>query len=138
MRHRKAGRKLNRNSPHRKAMIRNMVNSLVLHETITTTLPKAKELRRFAEKLVTVSRIDTIANRRNVFSKLRNDFIVGKLFTELGPFYENEKRPGGYIRILKCGFRMRDNAPMAIVQLVGRSGETNSIATNTATNAENA
>ncbi|BAS67314.1 50S ribosomal protein L17 [Bathymodiolus septemdierum thioautotrophic gill symbiont] len=116
MRHRKSGRQLNRNSSHRKAMFKNMANSLFLHETIRTTLPKAKELRRVVEPLITKAKIDSVANRRYAFARLRDDAMVAKLFTELGPFYE--KRPGGYIRILKAGFRTGDKAPMAIVQLV--------------------
>lgn len=116
MRHRKSGRQLNRNSSHRKAMFKNMANSLFLHETIRTTLPKAKELRRVVEPLITKAKIDSVANRRNAFSKLRDDAMVAKLFTKLAPFYKN--RPGGYIRILKTGFRTGDKAPMAIVQLV--------------------
>ena len=116
MRHRKSGRQLNRNSSHRKAMFQNMANSLFLHEAIKTTLPKAKELRRVVEPLITKSKSDSVANRRHVFSKLRDDAMVAKLFTELGPFYKD--RPGGYIRILKAGFRTGDKAPMAIVQLV--------------------
>jgi len=116
MRHRKSGRQLNRNSSHRKAMFQNMANSLFLHEVIKTTLPKAKELRRVVEPLITKSKSDSVANRRHVFSKLRDDAMVAKLFTELGPFYKD--RPGGYIRILKAGFRTGDKAPMAIVQLV--------------------
>ena len=116
MRHRKSGRQLNRNSSHRKAMFQNMANSLFLHEVIKTTLPKAKELRRVVEPLITKSKSDSVANRRHVFSKLRNDAMVAKLFTELGPFYKD--RPGGYVRILKAGFRTGDKAPMAIVQLV--------------------
>ena len=122
MRHRKSGRQLNRNSSHRKAMFQNMANSLFLHEVIKTTLPKAKELRRVVEPLITKSKSDSVANRRHVFSKLRDDAMVAKLFTELGPFYKD--RPGGYIRILKAGFRTGDKAPMAIVQLVDfESGE---------------
>ena len=116
MRHRKLGRQLNRNSSHRKAMFQNMANSLFLHEVIKTTLPKAKELRRVVEPLITKAKSDSIANRRHVFSKLRDDAMVAKLFTELGPFYKD--RPGGYIRILKAGFRTGDKAPMALVQLV--------------------
>ncbi|MCK5880506.1 MAG: 50S ribosomal protein L17 [Sinobacterium sp.] len=118
MRHRKSGRKLNRNSSHRKAMFRNMTISLVEHELIKTTLPKAKELRRVAEPLITLAKQDSVANRRLAFDRLRSDATVGKLFTELGPRYEN--RPGGYIRILKCGFRAGDKAPMAYVELVDR------------------
>jgi len=116
MRHRKSGRQLNRNSSHRKAMFQNMANSLFLHEVIKTTLPKAKELRRVVEPLITKAKLDSVANRRHVFSKLRDDAMVAKLFTELGPFYKD--RPGGYVRILKAGFRTGDKAPMAIVQLV--------------------
>ena len=116
MRHRKSGRQLNRNSSHRKAMFQNMANSLFLHEAIKTTLPKAKELRRVVDPLITKSKSDSVANRRHVFSKLRDDAMVAKLFTELGPFYKD--RPGGYVRILKAGFRTGDKAPMAIVQLV--------------------
>ena len=122
MRHRKSGRQLNRNSSHRKAMFQNMANSLFLHEAIKTTLPKAKELRGVVEPLITKAKSDSVANRRHVFSKLRDDAMVAKLFTELGPFYKD--RPGGYIRILKAGFRTGDKAPMAIVQLVDfESGE---------------
>ena len=122
MRHRKSGRQLNRNSSHRKAMFQNMANSLFLHEVIKTTLPKAKELRRVVEPLITKSKSDSVANRRHVFSKLRDDAMVAKLFTELGPFYKD--RPGGYVRILKVGFRTGDKAPMAVVQLVNfESGE---------------
>ena len=116
MRHRKSGRQLNRNSSHRKAMFQNMANSLFLHEAIKTTLPKAKELRRVVEPLITKAKSDSVANRRHVFSKLRDDAMVAKLFTELGPFYKD--RPGGYVRILKAGFRTGDKAPMAVVQLV--------------------
>ena len=126
MRHRKSGRQLNRNSSHRKAMFQNMANSLFLHEAIKTTLPKAKELRRVVEPLITKAKSDSVANRRHVFSKLRDDAMVAKLFTELGPFYKD--RPGGYVRILKVGFRTGDKAPMAIVQLVDfESGEQTSI-----------
>ncbi|MBL4866560.1 MAG: 50S ribosomal protein L17 [Desulfocapsa sp.] len=118
MRHRNSGRQLNRNSSHRKAMFRNMTVSLVEHEVIRTTLPKAKELRRFAEPLITLAKSDTVANRRLAFSRTRSKDAVGKLFVELGPRYL--ERPGGYIRILKCGFRAGDNAPMAYVELVDR------------------
>ena len=122
MRHGKSGRQLNRNSSHRKAMFQNMANSLFLHEVIKTTLPKAKELRRVVEPLITKAKSGSVANRRHVFSKLRDDAIVAKLFTELGPFYKD--RPGGYVRILKAGFRTGDKAPMALVQLVDfESGE---------------
>lgn len=119
MRHRQSGRKLNRNSSHRKAMFRNMTVSLFEHEIIKTTLVKAKELRRFAEPLITIGKEDSVANRRLAFDRLRDKGIVGKLFTDLGPRYE--KRPGGYLRILKCGFRSGDNAPMAFVELVDRA-----------------
>ena len=118
MRHRKSGRKFSRTSAHRKAMFRNMTASLVEHELIKTTLPKAKELRRVAEPLITLSKNDSVANRRLAFSRLRDDAAVAKLFDELGPRYN--ERPGGYLRILKCGFRACDNAPMAFVELVGR------------------
>ncbi len=118
MRHRKSGRKFNRTSAHRKAMFRNMSASLVEHELIKTTLPKAKELRRVAEPLITLAKIDSVANRRLAFARLRDDAAVAKLFNELGPRYT--ERPGGYLRILKCGFRAGDNAPMAFVELIGR------------------
>jgi len=118
MRHRHAGRQLNRNSSHRKAMFRNMAVSLIEHELIKTTLPKAKELRRFAEPLITKSKSDSVANRRHAFDRLRDDSAVGKLFAELGPRYQD--RPGGYMRILKCGYRAGDKAPMAYVELVDR------------------
>ena len=118
MRHRESGRKLNRNSSHRKAMFRNMAVSLIEHEIIRTTLPKAKELRRFAEPLITMAKIDNVAKRRLAFSRLRDRNIVTKLFNELGPRYK--ERPGGYLRILKCGFRTGDKAAMAIVELVDR------------------
>ncbi|WP_077529263.1 50S ribosomal protein L17 [Vreelandella utahensis] len=118
MRHRKSGRKLNRNSSHRKAMYRNMTASLVEHELIKTTLPKAKELRRVAEPLITLAKEDSVANRRQAFARLRNDQTVAKLFEELGPRFES--RPGGYLRILKCGLRAGDNAPMAYVEVIGR------------------
>ena len=116
MRHRKSGRKLGRNSSHRKAMFRNMASSLVQHETIKTTLPKAKELRRVVEPLITLAKEDGVANRRLAFSRLRDKAAVGKLFTDLGPRFR--ERPGGYLRILKMGPRRGDAAPMAIVQLV--------------------
>lgn len=118
MRHRMSGRQLGRNSSHRKAMFRNMVTSLVEHELIKTTLPKAKELRRYAEPLITLAKQDSVANRRLAFDRLRSDEAVGKLFTELGPRYQ--ARPGGYLRILKCGLRAGDKAPMAYVELVDR------------------
>ena len=121
MRHRSSGRKLNRNSAHRKAMFRNMTISLVEHEHIKTTLPKAKELRIFAEPLITLAKSDSVANRRLAFDRIRSKSTVGKLFSELGPRYET--RPGGYIRILKCGFRSGDNAPMALVELLDRPEE---------------
>lgn len=118
MRHRHSGRQLNRNSSHRKAMFRNMTASLVEHELIKTTLPKAKELRRYAEPIITLSKTDSVANRRLAFSRTRDKKVVGKLFDELGPRYQ--ERPGGYIRILKCGYRAGDKAPMAYVELVDR------------------
>ena len=118
MRHNKSGRKLNRNSSHRKAMFSNMANSLFDHEIIKTTLPKAKELRRVAEPLITLAKSDSVANRRSAFSKLRDKEIVGKLFNDLAPRYKD--RPGGYTRILKCGFRSGDAAPMAYIELVDR------------------
>jgi len=118
MRHRHSGRQLNRNSSHRKAMFQNMVNSLFKHELIKTTLPKAKELRRFAEPLITLSKEDSVANRRLAFSRMRDKDMVGKLFAELSPRYKD--RPGGYLRIMKCGFRAGDAAPMAYVELVDR------------------
>ena len=118
MRHLKSGRKLNRTSSHRKAMFKNMSNSLFRHELIKTTLPKAKELRRTAEPLITLAKNDTVANRRLAFARLRDKEMVNKLFTELGPRYAS--RPGGYLRVLKCGFRPGDSAPMAIVELVDR------------------
>lgn len=118
MRHRHSGRQLNRNAAHRKAMFRNMVSSLVEHEVIKTTLPKAKELRRYAEPLITLSKEDSVANRRLAFDRLRDKRAVGKLFSELGPRFET--RPGGYLRILKCGYRAGDNAPMAYVELLDR------------------
>jgi large subunit ribosomal protein L17 len=118
MRHQYSGRKLNRTSSHREAMFKNMASSLFKHELIRTTLPKAKELRRVAEPLITLAKTDGVANRRLAFSRLRDKEAVGKLFVELGPRYR--ERPGGYLRILKCGFRPGDNAPMAYVELVGR------------------
>src|SRR6185312_13080133 len=118
MRHMKSGRKLNRTSAHREAMFKNMASSLFKHELIRTTLPKAKELRRVAEPLITLAKTDGVANRRLAFARLRDKEAVGKLFVELGPRYR--ERPGGYLRILKCGFRDGDNAPMAYVELVGR------------------
>ncbi|HEY8401884.1 MAG TPA: 50S ribosomal protein L17 [Cytophagaceae bacterium] len=124
MRHRKSGRKFNINSSHRKALFSNMASSLFKHELIKTTLPKAKELRSFAEPLITLSKVDSVAKRRLAFSKLRDREVVTKLFNELGPRYQN--RAGGYLRIMKCGFRPGDNAPMAYVELVDRS-EANTI-----------
>ena len=121
MRHHKSGRKLNRNSSHRKAMFSNMTNSLFDHEIIKTTLPKAKELRRVAEPLITLAKSDSVSNRRSAFSKLRDKEMVGKLFNELAPRYID--RPGGYTRILKCGFRSGDAAPMAYIELVDRPEE---------------
>ena len=118
MRHRKSGRQLNRNSSHRKAMFRNMAASLFEHELIKTTVPKAKELRRVAEPLITLAKEDSVAHRRTAFDRLRDKESVGKLFDELGPRYQ--ERPGGYLRILKCGHRAGDNATMAYVELVDR------------------
>ena len=118
MRHRKSGRQLNRNSSHRQAMFRNMAASLMDHEIIKTTLPKAKELRRVVEPLITLSKEDSVANRRLAFNRLRQRDTVTKLFNELGPRYK--ERPGGYLRILKCGYRVGDSAPMAYVELVDR------------------
>lgn len=118
MRHRKSGRQLNRNSSHRKAMFKNMANSLIDHEVIRTTLPKAKELRRFIEPLITASKEDSVAKRRLVFARLRDRDSVTKLFNNLGPRFK--ERPGGYLRILKCGFRTGDGAPMAFVELLDR------------------
>jgi len=118
MRHRKAGRHFARTSSHREAMFRNMANALFRHELIKTTLPKAKELRRVAEPLITLAKSDSVHKRRLAFARLRDKEIVGKLFVELGPRYES--RPGGYLRILKCGYRAGDAAPMAYVELVDR------------------
>ncbi len=118
MRHRKSGRHLNRTSSHRQAMFRNMAVSLIEHEVIKTTLPKAKELRRVAEPLITLAKKDSVANRRLAFSRMRDKAAVGKLFSEIGPRYQ--ERPGGYTRILKCGFRTGDAAPMAYIELVDR------------------
>ena len=118
MRHRKSGRQLNRNSSHRKAMFKNMACSLFEHEVIKTTLPKAKELKKVAEPLITLAKNDSVANRRLAFARTGSKEMVGKLFTDLGPRYED--RPGGYTRILKCGFRAGDSAPMAFVELVDR------------------
>ncbi|MGL5252238.1 MAG: 50S ribosomal protein L17 [Moraxella sp.] len=118
MRHRNSGVKLGRTSSHRKAMFQNMTNSLFEHELIKTTLPKAKELRRVAEPLITLAKEDSVANRRLAFNRLRSKAVVGKLFTTLGPRYK--ARPGGYLRIIKCGYRDGDAAPMAYVELVDR------------------
>lgn len=118
MRHRNSGRQLGRNSSHRKAMFSNMTVSLFQHEAIKTTLPKAKELRRVAEPLITLAKQDSVANRRLAFSRLRDKEAVGKLFSDLGPRFK--ARPGGYLRILKCGLRAGDKAPMAFVELVDR------------------
>ena len=129
MRHKKSGRKLGRNSSHRKAMFRNMATSLVHHETIKTTVPKAKELRRVIEPLITLAKVDGVANRRLAFSRLRDKAAVGKLFSDLGPRFK--ERPGGYLRILKIGPRPGDAAPMAIVQLVDGPAEAAETATAT-------
>jgi len=118
MRHRNIGRQLSRNSSHRKATLQALTVSLLRHETIKTTLAKAKELRRVAEPLITKGKIDSVANRRLAFARLRDKEVVGKLFSELGPHFQ--ERPGGYVRILKYGYRAGDKAPMALVQLVGR------------------
>jgi large subunit ribosomal protein L17 len=118
MRHRKSGRQFNRNASHRKAMLQNLANNLFRHELIKTTLPKAKELRRVAEPLITMAKEDSVHKRRLVFARLRDKEMTGKLFAELGPRYQD--RPGGYLRILKCGNRPGDNAPMAYVELVDR------------------
>ncbi len=122
MRHRYSGRKLNRTSAHRKAMLQNMAVSLIEHEAIKTTLPKAKELRRVVEPLITLAKNDSVANRRLAFSRMRSKEAVGKLFNELGPRYK--ARPGGYTRVLKMGFRAGDAAPMAFMELVDRPMET--------------
>jgi len=127
MRHQKSGRKLNRNSAHRKAMFRNMASSLIEHEIIKTTVPKAKELRRVAEPLITLAKKDSVAHRRQAFDRLRDRDVVTKLFNELGPRYSD--RPGGYLRIMKCGYRAGDNAPMAYVELVDRPVEEEAIET---------
>ena len=122
MRHKKSGRKLGRNSSHRKAMFRNMATSMLMHETIRTTLPKAKELRRVVEPLITLAKEDSVANRRLAFSRLRDKEVVGKLFSEIGPRFK--ERPGGYLRVLKMGPRPGDAAPMAIVMLTDQAPET--------------
>lgn len=124
MRHRNSGRGLSRNSTHRRAMFKNMMASLLRHELITTTLPKAKELRRFVEPLITMAKKDTLHNRRLAFSRLRDREIVLKLFNDIGAFYKD--RPGGYLRIIKANFRKGDCAPLAIVELVGRRAESDS------------
>ncbi|HXF06958.1 MAG TPA: 50S ribosomal protein L17 [Candidatus Acidoferrales bacterium] len=124
MRHRNTGRQLSRNSSHRKALMRNMTVSLLKHELIQTTLPKAKELRRFAEPMITLGKEDGVSRRRLAFNRLRDRDVVTKLFNELGPRYK--QRPGGYLRILKNGFRAGDNAPMAVVELVDRPDATSS------------
>lgn len=131
MRHRQSGRKLNRNSSSRKALFRSLTTSLLRHELIKTTLPKAKELRGYAEPLITMAKSDSVANRRLAFSRIRDREVVTKLFNELGPRYES--RPGGYLRILKCGFRAGDNAPMAYVELVDRVVEADDAAVEEAT-----
>ena len=118
MRHQNIGRQLSRNSSHRAALMRNMASALLRYETIRTTVPKAKELRRVVEPLITMAKIDSVAKRRLAFSRLRDDAVVIKLFTDLGPHYKT--RPGGYLRILKFGFRQGDAAPMALVELVDR------------------
>ena len=118
MRHRKSGRQLNRNSSHRKAMLRNLAASILRHETVKTTLPKAKEIRGVVEPLITLAKEDSVAKRRRAFDRLRDREVVTKLFNDLGPHYK--ERAGGYLRIMKCGFRTGDNAPMAYIQLVDR------------------
>ena len=125
MRHRNGLRKLNRTSSHRLAMLRNMTVSLLRHEAIKTTLPKAKELRRVVEPMITLGKTPTLANKRLAFDRLRDHEIVVKLFAEIGPRYAT--RPGGYLRILKCGFRVGDNAPMAFVELVDRPEPTEAV-----------
>lgn len=119
MRHLKSGSKLNRTSTHRKLMFRNMIVSLIMYQIIKTTISKAKELRRFVEPLITFSKVDTVANRRLIFSEIKNNYIVNKFFTQIGPHFLN--RSGGYTRILKCGFRRGDNAPMVYIELVDRA-----------------
>ena len=121
MRHKYSGRKFNRTSSHRAAMFKNMMASLIEHEEIKTTVPKAKELRGYVERLITISKVDTVAKRRIVFSRIRSKEAVAKLFNELGPRFK--ERPGGYLRVLKCGYRAGDKAPMAIVQLVDKKEE---------------
>lgn len=126
MRHRKSGRFFSRTSSHRKAMFKNMMVSMLKHELITTTVPKAKELRGYIEPLITLGKVDTVHNRRLAFAKLRDRDMVTKLFTDIGPHFKN--RPGGYLRVLKCGNRKGDCAPMAIIELVGREKGDNSAA----------
>ncbi len=126
MRHRKSGRQLNRNSSHRKAMFSNMAGSLVTHEVIKTTVPKAKELRRVIEPLITLAKTDSVANRRLAFARTRDNAVVAKLFNELGPRFS--ARPGGYTRIMKCGVRAGDKAPMAYIELVDRPEPTQAVA----------
>ena len=121
MRHKYSGRKLNRTSSHRTSMFKNMMASLIVHEEIKTTVPKAKELRGFLERLITISKVDTVAKRRIVFSRIRSKEAVAKLFNDLGPRFK--ERPGGYLRILKCGYRAGDKAPMAIIQFVEKKEE---------------
>jgi len=121
MRHKISGRKLNRTSSHRVAMFKNMMASLIEHEEIKTTLPKAKELRGYVERLITISKVDTVAKRRIVYSRVRSKEAVSKLFSDIGPRFK--QRPGGYLRVLKCGYRAGDKAPMAIVQLVDKKEE---------------
>lgn len=130
MRHRNSGRQLSRNSSHRKAMLRNITASLLQHELISTTLPKAKELRRVAEPLITLAKNDTVANRRKAFDTLRDRDVVSKLFNELGPRFK--ERNGGYLRILKCGYRAGDAAPMAFVELLDRPESSTGEASNAA------
>lgn len=125
MRHRNSGRRLGRTSAHRTAMFRNMTASLIAHEAIKTTLPKAKELRRVAEPLITLAKSDGVANRRIAFSRIRDKDAVKKLFEEIGPRYV--ARPGGYLRILKCGYRAGDKAPLAFIELVDRPASTNAV-----------
>lgn len=123
MHHRKSGKKLNRHTAHRKAMFRNMSASLLKHELIKTTVVKAKELRRFVEPLITLSKTDSVANRRLAFARLRDSAAVAKLFTQIGP--RHVQRPGGYLRVLKCGFRAGDSAPMALIEIVDRQEAAN-------------
>lgn len=125
MRHRLSNRKLNRTSSHRQALLRNLSNALLRHEVIKTTLPKAKELRRVVEPLITLGKKPSLANRRLAFDRLRDRDIVGKLFDDLGPRFM--ARPGGYVRILKFGFRVGDNAPMALVELVDRTADSEAV-----------